>query len=148
MEYKIDGVETSSTYSSVSNLAMSNVYEFTGLESNTTYTASIKIDTVTFGESESSDTLSFTTNTILYDDLESIEQLEYVYVRLYIFLMCLFVGIFKIMNHSFSNFFQEEHLNELNEQVSALTSVIDANPFVNVDTDIVRFQLYKLMKHL
>ena len=105
MDYKIDGVETSSTYSSVSNLATSNVYEFTGLESNTTYTASIKVDTVTFGESESSDTLSFTTNTISYDDLESIEQLEYVYVRLYIFLMCLFVGIFKIMNHSFSNFF-------------------------------------------
>ena len=90
MEYKIDGVETSSTYSSVSNLATNNVYEFTGLESNTTYIASIKVDTVTFGESESSDTLSFTTNTILYDDLESIEQLEYKYVRLYIFLMSSF----------------------------------------------------------
>ena len=76
MEYKIDGVETSSTYSSVSNLATSNVYEFTGLESNTTYTASIKVDTVTFGESESSDTLSFTTNAISYDDLGAIEQLE------------------------------------------------------------------------
>ena len=105
MEYKIDGVETSSTYSSVSNLATSNVYEFTGLESNTTYTASIKVDTVTFGESESSDTLSFTTNTILYDDLEAIEQLEYTYVRLHLFSMSLFVGIFKIMNHNFSNFF-------------------------------------------
>ena len=141
MEYKIDGVETSSTYSSVSNLATSNVYEFTGLESNTTYTASIKVDTVTFGESESSDTLSFTTNAISYDDLGAIEQLEYTYVRLHLFSMSLFVGIFKIMNHNFSNFFQEEHLNELNEQVSALTSVIDANPFINVDTDIVRFQL-------
>ena len=105
MEYKVDGVETSSTFSSVSNLATSNVYEFTGLESNTTYTASIKVDTVTFGESQSSDTLSFTTDTILFDDLESIEQLEYTYVRLYIFLMSSIVGIFKIMNHDFSNFF-------------------------------------------
>ena len=105
MEYKIDGVETSSTYSSVSNLATGNVYEFTGLESNTTYTASIKVDTVTFGESQSSDTLSFTTDTILYDDLESIEQLEYTYVRLHLFSMSLFVAILKIMNHNFSNFF-------------------------------------------
>ena len=105
MDYKIDGVETSSTYSSVSNLATSNVYEFTGLESNTTYTASIKVDTVTFGESESSDTLSFTTNAISYDDLGAIEQLEYTYVRLHLFSMSLFVGIFKIMNHNFSNFF-------------------------------------------
>ena len=76
----LTGPTSTATYSSPSNEA-SNVYTFFGLEPDTDYSIEIKVNTVTYGESEYNDEISFTTISQTYDDLAAIDQLRWTYVR-------------------------------------------------------------------
>ena len=66
-------------YRTISSLT--NSYEITALDSNTSYTAWVKVDSVDYGASDWSDSINFVTNELLVDNMEMIDQLKYIYVR-------------------------------------------------------------------
>ena len=69
-------------YRTISSLT--NSFEITALDSNTSYTAWVKVDSVDYGASEWSDSINFLTNELLVDNMEMIDQLKYTYVRHFI----------------------------------------------------------------
>ena len=69
-------------YRTISSLT--NSFEITALDSNTSYTAWVKVDSVDYGASEWSDSINFVTNELLVDNMEMIDQLKYIYVRHFI----------------------------------------------------------------
>ena len=66
-------------YRTISSLT--NSFEITALDSNTSYTAWVKVDSVDYGASDWSDSINFVTNELLVDNMEMIDQLKYIYVR-------------------------------------------------------------------
>ena len=66
-------------YRTISSLT--NSFEITALDSNTSYTAWVKVDSVDYGASDWSDSMNFVTNELLVDNMEMIDQLKYIYVR-------------------------------------------------------------------
>ena len=69
-------------YRTISSLT--NSFEITALDSNTSYTAWVKVDSVDYGASDWSDSINFVTNELLVDNMEMIDQLKYTYVRYFI----------------------------------------------------------------
>ena len=65
-------------YRTISSLT--NSFEITALDSNTSYTAWVKVDSVDYGASDWSDSINFVTNELLVDNMEMIDQLKYTYV--------------------------------------------------------------------
>ena len=66
-------------YRTISSLT--NSFEITALDSSTSYTAWVKVDSVDYGASDWSDSMNFVTNELLVDNMEMIDQLKYIYVR-------------------------------------------------------------------
>ena len=66
-------------YRTISSLT--NPFEITALDSNTSYTAWVKVDTVDYGASEWSDSINFDTDLTEVDNMDMIDQLKYIYVR-------------------------------------------------------------------
>ena len=69
-------------YRTISSLT--NSFEITALDSNTSYTAWVKLDSVDYGASDWSDSVNFVTNELLVNNMEMIDQLKYIYVRHFI----------------------------------------------------------------
>ena len=69
-------------YRTISSLT--NSFEITALDSNTSYTAWVKVDSVDYGASDWSDSINFVTNELLVNNMEMIDQLKYIYVRYFI----------------------------------------------------------------
>jgi len=59
--------------------SLTNSFEITALDSNTSYTAWVKVDSVDYGASDWSDSINFVTNELLVDNMEMIDQLKYIY---------------------------------------------------------------------
>ena len=51
------------------------------MDSNTSYTALVKVDSVDYGASEWSDSINFDTDVVSVDGMEMIDQLKLLYVR-------------------------------------------------------------------
>ena len=66
-------------YRTISSLT--NPFEITALDSNTSYTAWVKVDSVDYGASEWSDSINFDTDLTEVDNMDMIDQLKYIYVR-------------------------------------------------------------------
>ena len=69
-------------YRTISSLT--NSFEITALDSSTSYTAWVKVDSVDYGASDWSDSINFVTNELLVNNMEMIDQLKYIYVRYFI----------------------------------------------------------------
>ena len=77
-------------YRTISSLT--NSFEITALDSNTSYTAWVKVDSVDYGASDWSDSINFVTNELLVDNMEMIDQLKHIYVRYFIQLIIIMQG--------------------------------------------------------
>ena len=66
-------------YRTISSLT--NPFEITALDSNTSYTAWVKVDSVDYGASEWSDSINFDTDVVSVDNMDMMDQLKYIYVR-------------------------------------------------------------------
>ena len=77
-------------YRTISSLT--NSFEITALDSNTSYTAWVKVDSVDYGASDWSDSINFVTNELLVDNKEIIDQLKHIYVRYFIQLIIIMQG--------------------------------------------------------
>ena len=66
-------------YRTISSLT--NSFEITALDSNTSYTAWVKVDSVDYGASEWSDSINFDTDVVSVDNMDMMDQLKYIYVR-------------------------------------------------------------------
>lgn len=74
LKWTENGTDTTRTISS-----LTNSFEITALDSNTSYTAWVKVDSVDYGASEWSDSINFDTDVVSVDNMDMMDQLKYIY---------------------------------------------------------------------